>query len=277
MRSTTETKRAPGVERRRGGVEAVDVGQQHQQVAAHHGGDARRQPVIVAVADFRGGDRVVLVDDGHRLHLQQRRDGGARVEIAAALLGVAERHQDLAGIQALAAELLRPGAGQRDLADGGGGLAFLEPQRALAEAEHGAAERDGARGDDQDLRAGLDQCGNVVDQRAQPVALQPGGAVDQQGGADLDGDAAVGGEGAPGHGRPRARLPLVVEVCTLRRPPLSCRTSPPQGGRSDGRFRGVSSATLKICEGRRDSRSPPLRGRCPAGQRGATSSASIAD
>ncbi|CCV04743.1 hypothetical protein MESS2_1370040 [Mesorhizobium metallidurans STM 2683] len=26
---------------------------------------------------------------------------------------------------------------------------------------------------------------------------------------------------------------------------------------------------MKVCEGGRDSRSPPLRGRCPAGQRGA--------
>src|SRR5688572_15459019 len=37
--------------------------------------------------------------------------------------------------------------------------------------------------------------------------------------------------------------------------PLSCRTSPPQGGR----FAAPASAV---------SQSPPLRGRCPAGQRG---------
>ena len=36
----------------RRGVEAVDVGQQHQQVGAHHGGDAGGQPVVVAVADL---------------------------------------------------------------------------------------------------------------------------------------------------------------------------------------------------------------------------------
>ena len=96
MRSTTGMKLRVRVERRRRGVEPVDVGEQHQQVGAHHGRDARGQPVIVAIADLGGRDRVVLVDDRHRLHLEQRRDGGARVEIAAALLGVAERHQDLA-------------------------------------------------------------------------------------------------------------------------------------------------------------------------------------
>ena len=42
-------------------------------VGAHHRGDARRQPVIVAVADFARRDRVVLVDDRHGAELEQRR------------------------------------------------------------------------------------------------------------------------------------------------------------------------------------------------------------
>jgi hypothetical protein len=58
------TSRA-GIEMRRGRVEPVDIGEQHQQVGAGHGRDARRQPVIVAIADFGGGDRIVLVDDRH--------------------------------------------------------------------------------------------------------------------------------------------------------------------------------------------------------------------
>ena len=77
----------------RRGVEPVDVGEQHQAVGAHHGGDARRQAVVVAVADLGGRDRVVLVDDGQRAERQQRLDGVARVEVAAALLGVAERQR----------------------------------------------------------------------------------------------------------------------------------------------------------------------------------------
>ena len=52
-------------------------------------------------------------------------------------------------------------------------------------------------------------------------------------------------------------------------PSSSCRTSPPQGGRSAASMPALS-ATLKVGEGVRDSpRIPPLRGRCPAGQRGA--------
>ena len=87
-----------GVGRRR--VEPVDVGQQHEAIGRHHGGDARRQAVVVAVADLGRRHRVVLVDDRHGLEVEQRLDGVARVEIAAALLGVAERQQDLRGDEA---------------------------------------------------------------------------------------------------------------------------------------------------------------------------------
>ena len=51
MRGTSGTSLPPPVCRRLV-VEAVDVGQQHQQVGAGHGGDARGKAVIVAVADF---------------------------------------------------------------------------------------------------------------------------------------------------------------------------------------------------------------------------------
>ena len=63
MRSTSGRKRASGSCAGGAGVEPVDVGEQHQQVGAHHGGDARGEPVVVAVADLGGRDRVVLVDD----------------------------------------------------------------------------------------------------------------------------------------------------------------------------------------------------------------------
>ena len=49
-----------------GGIKPIDIRQQHQPVGAHHGGDARAQPVIVAELDLGGGDRVVLVDHRHR-------------------------------------------------------------------------------------------------------------------------------------------------------------------------------------------------------------------
>ena len=82
-------------------VEAVDVRQQDQQIGARHGGDARGEAVVVAVADFVGGDGVVLVDHRHRAPFQQLGDGRARIEIAAALLGVLQGHQNLPGADAV--------------------------------------------------------------------------------------------------------------------------------------------------------------------------------
>ena len=48
--------RAAGSRSRIGGVEAVDVGQQDQLIGLHHLGHARGEAVVVAEADFRGGD-----------------------------------------------------------------------------------------------------------------------------------------------------------------------------------------------------------------------------
>ena len=50
-------------------------------------------------------------------------------------------------------------------------------------------------------------------------------------------------------------------------PPLACRPSPPQGGRSARGKLFAQSAALGRAK-RHPIQSPPLRGRCPAGQRG---------
>ncbi|RWQ41679.1 MAG: hypothetical protein EOS82_31370, partial [Mesorhizobium sp.] len=55
------------------------------------------------------------------------------------------------------------------------------------------------------------------------------------------------------------------------RPPLPCRASPPRGGRSDV---AAAFANLQRCRRERERpscQSPPVWGRCPAGQRGALS------
>ncbi len=66
-RSTIGSELGVGFHTRRRVVETVDIRQQHQQVGTHHGRDACAETVIVAVADFVGGDGVVLVDDRHSL------------------------------------------------------------------------------------------------------------------------------------------------------------------------------------------------------------------
>ena len=128
-----------GIAARVGGVEAVDVGQQHELVGLHHFGDARGKAVIVAETDFRGRDGVVLVDHRDAAEAQQRVQRGARVEVAAAVLGVVERQQQLRGGEVLRRQRLAPGLRQPDLPDRGGRLLFLQPQPALLQPERRGA------------------------------------------------------------------------------------------------------------------------------------------
>ena len=97
-----------------------------------------------------------------RAPLQQRVDCRACVQVAPALLGVAERDQHLTGDNAMARQGLGPGARQRDLADRRRGLAVFELERAAGELEHGAAECNGARRHDQDVAPLLMKFGKVA-------------------------------------------------------------------------------------------------------------------
>ena len=101
-----------GVVGRRGVVEAGDVGQQDQQVRARHGGDARGEPVVVAIADLAGGDRVVLVDDRNRAHRHEATQRRAGVEISTPLLGVLQGQEHLAGDDRMFLQRPRPFARQ---------------------------------------------------------------------------------------------------------------------------------------------------------------------
>ena len=181
------------VVRRRRRVEPVDVGEEDQEVGAHHGGDARRQAIVVAVADLAGRDGVVLVDDGDGAEPEERADGRAGIEVAPPLLGVAEGEQDLPGGEAVALQRLGIGAGERDLPDRGGRLALLETQRPGRQIEDAPAEGDGAGGDDEEVAPAGRERGKVGGERIEPGALQPL-AVDEERRADLDDDAAEGVE-----------------------------------------------------------------------------------
>ncbi len=195
------------------GVEAVDIGEQDQAIGLDHGGDAGRKAVIVAIADFGGGDAVVLVDDGDGAQAEQGGDGGARVEVVAALLGDIGGDQDLAGDDRVAAERLGPGLAQRDLAGAGGGLGLLQGEGDGVELEQETAQSDGAGGDDDDLGASGFEGRDVFGEVGEPGRAEfSGRAIDEEGGADFDGQAAVGGEGVHGATNAICTLPLAGRV-----------------------------------------------------------------
>ena len=150
---TRSSRRAAGSSARVGGVEPVDVGEQHQHVGAGHARHLRRQPVVVAVADLVGGHGVVLVDDRHHAEVEQRAEGAARVQVAPAVLAVLERHQHLRGGDAVRREHRLVGLGEADLADRGGGLALLQRQR-----RRRAGRAPGGRGRSSRRRPGSRPC-----------------------------------------------------------------------------------------------------------------------
>ena len=141
---------------------AVDIGQQHQQIRAHHGGDARGKPVVVPMADSLKFATVSFsLITGTLRHSRSRSMVERALEIAAVFLGVGQRHQHLAGGECVRAERFRPMPRQRDLSDGGGGLAVLELEGAGGQFQHRAAERDGAGGHHDDVALVPVQPGDV--------------------------------------------------------------------------------------------------------------------
>ena len=191
MRGTTSMSFASGLSGRRRRIKPRDIGEQDQKIGGGHGRDARGEPIIVAIADLARRDRVVLIDDRHGLHVEQTADGGARVQIAAALFRIGKSDEDLAGGDVAIAEHFGPDAGQRDLADGGGRLAVFELQQAGREAEHAAPERNRAGRDDKHIGAARMQRRDIVGEGLKPVAAQSAlHGVNEQRRADLDRDAA---------------------------------------------------------------------------------------
>ena len=189
--STTGRNCASRILMRRGGIEPINIGKQDQEVRAHHGRDPCSKPVIVAIADFGGGNRVIFIDDRNRLQPQQGPYRCARIEIAAALFRIGKGQQDLSGAQFVVAQNFRIGLGQFDLAGGSCSLAFLKPQCALWQAQHRPAKRDRAGRYDHHLDARCAKRCNVGAKAFKPITLQAAGTINKQSRADLDNDPAI--------------------------------------------------------------------------------------
>ncbi len=172
-------------------VEAVDVGEEDEEVRADEVGDERGEPVVVAEADLVRGDGVVLVDDGEGAHGQQLVQGPVRVAVVGAPAGVVGGEQHLADAQAVPREGGGVTGDEEALADAGGGLLAGQVLGAAAQAERGEPGGDGSAGDEDDLlltaAAGL---GQDVDERVHAVGVESAGRGGQGGGADLDHDPA---------------------------------------------------------------------------------------
>src|SRR5262249_35208690 len=101
----------------------------------------------------------------------------------------------------MAAERLRPGARERDLADRGGGLAVLELERAFRQLEHAAAQGNGTRRHNEDVALARMQRRDVGRERGEPCLFDAAAlGVNKQRRPDLDDNTAEIGEARGAHG-----------------------------------------------------------------------------
>ncbi len=105
-------------------VQAVDVGEQHQQRRADQVGQHRGQAVVVAKRGHQliDADRVVLVDDRHRAELEELQDRVADIEVPRAVVQVVGRKQQLRGMAAVSPQAAVVGFDQVALPDRRHGL-----------------------------------------------------------------------------------------------------------------------------------------------------------
>ena len=128
-----------------GRIEPIHIRQQDQLIRSHRHRDLRRQTVIVAKADFIGGHGVVFVDDRHHAQPKQGLQRGAAVQIAPAILGILQRHQNLTGGDAVRRQHLFIGPREADLPDRRRRLRLFQRQHAVAQPQHFAPQSNRAR------------------------------------------------------------------------------------------------------------------------------------
>ncbi len=125
-----------------GGEQAVDVGEQDQEVGVEGDSDAGGEAVVVAELEgaclgflalvaavldqLAHADAVVLVQDRDDAELEQAGQGGAHAEGAVAVAEVLLGEQDLGHLDAELTEVLAVEGHELALADGGAGLAQAE-------------------------------------------------------------------------------------------------------------------------------------------------------
>ena len=165
----------PGVAARIGGLEPVDVRQQHHTIRADHLRDTCRKTIVVAIADLRRRNRIVLVDHRDRPERQQCPQRGSGVQVTATPLAVLEREQHLRDRDVVVLEQFLVGMGEPDLPNRGGGLTLLQTQGALRQRQMTPAERDRTRRNQQDFLAALPQPDEVLHQGFEPGTVQTAG------------------------------------------------------------------------------------------------------
>ncbi|MPM91410.1 hypothetical protein SDC9_138539 [bioreactor metagenome] len=176
------------------GEQRIDIAEQQQRVRAHQLGDQRGQPVVVTEVDLVGGDGVVLVDDRHHAHPQQRAQCAQRIGIGRLAGDIVHGQQDLTDQDAAISEEFGVALHQQPLTDRGGSLLVSQVARTPAQLQRSQARGDGARANQHDVVAVVVSIGQRAHQGGDPVLGETTRGAAQGRGTDLDHQTASGGD-----------------------------------------------------------------------------------
>ena len=141
---TSVDQRGVVVDPRIGRVQPVEVGQQHEQRGTHVVRHERGEPVVVAIANLVGRDRVVLVDDRYGAEFQQASQRAPGVQVLSTVDEVVRHEQHLGGHQPVIRQRIVPATHQPGLAGSGDRLQRDDVGRPLVEPEGRHSGGDGA-------------------------------------------------------------------------------------------------------------------------------------
>ena len=156
--------------------EALDVGEEHQQVGVDEMGHQRSEPVIVTEPDLVGGDGVVLVHDRHHTEIEQGTQRAVRVAVVAAPDHVVRSEQHLADRQAMPGERRGVPGQEQPLAHAGARLLGGKVARAPWQAKRRQTSGNRPRRHQDDLDTGAPSPGEDVDQGVHPIAVETTGS-----------------------------------------------------------------------------------------------------
>ena len=206
-----------------GGVQALLVREEDQEVGAQHDGHLRGQHVVVAEADLVGGRGVVLVDHRNDVPREQPAQGVARVDVAVPAVEVLARQQYLGGRELVVAEEALVVGEEAALTDGGGRLQGRHLSRPLHDAQDVLTTGDGAARDEHHTSPAVHELGDVGGEPGQEAAAEAQVIVGDRAGADLDDDGLHGRDCSKARCPPEGR---VTRTRTRARRPRPCRRAP---------------------------------------------------
>ena len=134
-------------------VDALDLGEQHEQPGPDEDGDLRGESVVVPERDLVGRGRVVLVHDRNDVELEQGLERVPRVHVARAFGQVRRREQDLRGFETFPAQGRVPRALETYLPERRRGLQPRQRPRPPSKAKPRQAERNRTGRHDHDVLA----------------------------------------------------------------------------------------------------------------------------